>query len=66
MSQLPQNAVRLHVKRRFTDDQPADFRVDAEGKVCERSAMRKMLKSGEFYLGCLIHGKQSKQLGYCR
>ena len=50
-----QNAVRLHVKPRFTDDQPEDFRV-TEGKICERAAMRQMLKPGEFYLGDRNYG----------
>lgn len=50
-----QNAVRLHVKLRLTDDQPADFRV-TEGKICERAAMRQMLKPGEFYLGDRNYG----------
>lgn len=50
-----QNAVRLHVKLRFTDEQPDDFRV-TEGKICERAAMRRMLKPGEFYLGDRNYG----------
>jgi len=50
-----QNAVRLHVKLRFTDDQADDFRV-TEGKTCERVAMRQMLKPGEFYLGDRNYG----------
>lgn len=50
-----QNAVRLHVKLRFSDDQPADFRV-TEGKTCERAAMRQMLRPGEFYLGDRNYG----------
>jgi hypothetical protein len=50
-----QNAVRLHVKLRLTDDQPDDFRI-TEGKVCERAAMRQMLKPGEFYLGDRNYG----------
>lgn len=50
-----QNAVRLHVKLRFSDDQPDDFRV-TEGKICERAAMRQMLKPGEFYLGDRNYG----------
>lgn len=50
-----QNAVRLHVKLRLSDEQPDDFRV-TEGKVCERAAMRKMLKPGEFYLGDRNYG----------
>lgn len=50
-----QNAVRLHVKLRFSDDQPDDFRI-TEGKICERAAMRQMLKPGEFYLGDRNYG----------
>lgn len=50
-----QNAVRLHVKLRLSDEQPADFKV-TEGKICERVAMRQMLKPGEFYLGDRNYG----------
>jgi hypothetical protein len=50
-----QNAVRLHVKLRLTDEQPDDFLV-TEGKICERAAMRQMLKPGEFYLGDRNYG----------
>ena len=50
-----QNAVRLHVKLRLTDEQPEDFRV-TEGRICERAAMRQMLKPGEFYLGDRNYG----------
>ena len=50
-----QNAVRLHVKLRLTDEQPDGFEV-TEGKICERAAMRRMLKPGEFYLGDRNYG----------
>lgn len=50
-----QKAVRLHVKLRLTDEQTDDFRV-TEGKICERVAMRQMLKAGEFYLGDRNYG----------
>lgn len=50
-----QNAVRLHLKLRLTDEQADDFRV-TEGKICERVAMRQMLKPGEFYLGDRNYG----------
>jgi len=50
-----QKAVRLHAKLRLTDEQPDDFRV-TEGKICERAAMRQMLKPGEFYLGDRYYG----------
>lgn len=50
-----QNAVRLHLKLRLTDEQSDDFRV-TEGKICERAAMRQMLKPGEFYLGDRNYG----------
>lgn len=50
-----QNAVRLHVKLRLSDEQPDDFRV-TEGKICERAAMRQMLAPGEFYLGDRNYG----------
>lgn len=45
-----QKAVRLHVKLRLADLQP-DGAIVTEGKICERAAMRWMLKPGEFYLG---------------
>ena len=57
-----QNAVRLHVKLRFNDDQPDDFRV-TEGKICERAAMRQMLKPGEFYLGDRNYGSDFALFG---
>jgi hypothetical protein len=50
-----QNAVRLHAKLRVSDEQLDDFRV-TEGKICERVAMRQMLKPGEFYLGDRNYG----------
>lgn len=50
-----QNAVRLHVKLRFSDEQADAFEV-TEGKICERAAMRRMLKPGEFYLGDRNYG----------
>ncbi len=50
-----QNAVRLHLKLRLTDERADDFRV-TEGKICERYAMRQMLKPGEFYLGDRNYG----------
>lgn len=50
-----QKAVRLHIKLRLADEQPDGFEL-TEGKVCERAAMRRMLKPGEFYLGDRNYG----------
>jgi hypothetical protein len=50
-----QKAVRLHVKLRLCDLQPASLEI-TEGKICERAAMRRMLKPGEFYLGDRNYG----------
>ena len=50
-----QKAVRLHVKLRLADLQPDEV-ILTEGKICERAAMRKMLKPGEFYLGDRNYG----------
>ena len=50
-----QKAVRLHVKLRLADLQPDDT-IITEGKICERAAMRRMLKPGEFYLGDRNYG----------
>ena len=50
-----QKAVRLHVKLRLADLQP-DGTIITEGKICERAAMRRMLKPGEFYLGDRNYG----------
>lgn len=52
---VEQKAVRLHLKLRLSDEQPDDFRV-TEGKICERAAMRQMLKPGEFHLGDRNYG----------
>jgi hypothetical protein len=50
-----QKAVRLHVKLRLADLQP-DGTLITEGKICERAAMRRMLRPGEFYLGDRNYG----------
>ena len=52
---VEQRAVRLHVKLRLADLQPDQTEV-TEGKICERAAMRRMLKPGEFYLGDRNYG----------
>lgn len=52
---VPQSAVRLHVKLRLADLQPDQTEITG-GKTCERAAMRRMLKSGEFYLGDRNYG----------
>jgi hypothetical protein len=52
---VEQRAVRLHVKLRLADLQP-DLTEITEGKICERAAMRRMLKPGEFYLGDRNYG----------
>jgi hypothetical protein len=52
---VEQRAVRLHVKLRLVDLQP-DLTEITEGKICERAAMRRMLKPGEFYLGDRNYG----------
>lgn len=50
-----QKAVRLHIKLRLADLQP-DGALVTEGKICERAAMRRMLKPGGFYLGDRNYG----------
>lgn len=50
-----QKAIRLHVKLRLSDLQPGSLEI-TEGKICERAAMRRMLKPGEFYLGDRNYG----------
>ncbi len=57
-----QKAVRLHVKLRLADLQPDDTRV-TEGKICERAAMRSMVKPGEFYLGDRNYGADHALFG---
>lgn len=52
---VEQNAVRLHIKLRLADAQPVESEI-SEGKICERAAMRRMLKPGEFYLGDRNYG----------
>jgi hypothetical protein len=50
-----QQAVRLHIKLRLADCQPGGIEI-SEGKICERAAMRRLLKPGEFYLGDRNYG----------
>ena len=45
-----QQAVRLHIKLRLADLQPSGIEI-SEGEICERAAMCRLLKPGEFYLG---------------
>jgi len=52
---VEQRAIRLHVKLRLADLQPVTTEV-TEGKICERAAMRRMLKPGEFYIGDRNYG----------
>jgi hypothetical protein len=59
---VEQKAVRLHVKLRLADLQPDGIEV-SEGRVCERAAMRRMLKPGEFYLGDRNYGTDHSQFG---
>ena len=50
-----QQAVRLHIKLRLADLQSGGIEI-SEGKICERAAMRRLLKPGEFYLGDRNYG----------
>jgi hypothetical protein len=50
-----QRAVRLHLKLRLSDLAPAGTLISA-GNICERAAMRRMLKVGEFYVGDRNYG----------
>lgn len=52
---VEQRAMRLHVKLRLADLQPDQTEL-AEARVCERAAMRRMIKAGEFYLGDRNYG----------
>lgn len=52
---VEQRAIRLHVKLRLADLQPVETEI-SEGKICERAAMRRMLKPGEFYIGDRNYG----------
>jgi hypothetical protein len=52
-----QRAVRLHTKLRLCDLQPSQVEVGT-GKTCERAAMRRMFKAGEFYLGDRNYGAE--------
>lgn len=52
---VEQRAVRLHVKLRLADLQPDQTEL-TEGRICERAAMRRMIKAGEFYLGDRNYG----------
>ena len=57
-----QKAVRLHIKLRLADLQPGGLEI-SEGKICERAAMRRMLKPGEFYLGDRNYGADHALFG---
>lgn len=50
-----QRAVRLHLKLRLSDLAPAETVISA-GNICERAAMRQMLRAGEFYVGDRNYG----------
>jgi hypothetical protein len=50
-----QRAVRLHLKLRLGDLAPAATLI-TPGNICERAAMRQMIKAGEFYLGDRNYG----------
>jgi hypothetical protein len=52
---VEQRAVRLHIKLRLADVQPVESEI-SEGRICERAAMRRMLKPGEFYIGDRNYG----------
>lgn len=57
-----QKAVRLHVKLRLADLQPATTELTT-GKTCERAAMRRMIRPGEFYLGDRNYGADPRIFG---
>jgi Transposase DDE domain len=59
---VEQKAVRLHVKLRLADLQPDGTEV-SEGRICERAAMRRLLKPGEFYLGDRNYGTDHSLFG---
>lgn len=51
-----QKAVRLHVKLRLADLQPAAATLST-GKRCERAVLREHLEAGEFYIGDRYYGE---------
>lgn len=59
---VEQRAIRLHVKLRLADLQPDQTQL-APARVCERAAMRRMLKPGEFYLGDRNYGADHSLFG---
>jgi hypothetical protein len=59
---VEQRAIRLHVKLRLADLQPDQTEL-AEAKICERAAMRRMIKPGEFYLGDRNYGTDFRIFG---
>lgn len=58
-----QKAVRLHIKLRLADLQPGGGLEISEGKTCERAAMRRLVKPGEFYLGDRNYGSDHALFG---
>jgi hypothetical protein len=59
---VEQRAIRLHVKLRLADLQPDQTEL-AEARICERAAMRRMIKPGEFYLGDRNYGTDFRIFG---
>lgn len=57
-----QSAVRLHFSYHLLDKKAADALI-SPAKLCERKALEKMLKSGEFYIGDRNYSRDYKLLG---
>jgi len=51
-----ERAVRLHLKYRLADGVPAAG-LPSKGALCERKALRRQLKAGEFYIGDRGYGQ---------
>lgn len=56
-----QRAMRLHLAFNVWDQTPADFEM-TPGKTCERKAWKKMIQSGDFYVGDRNYGENYKLL----
>ena len=56
------SAVRLHLKFRVLDRRPSGAVVDS-AKLCERKALKKMVREGEFYVGDRNYGRDYSLLG---
>ena len=57
----PESAIRLHLSYALLDEKPADALIST-AKLCERKALKKMIKPGEFYVGDRYYSRSQNLL----